>query len=115
MINYDMVINKGATYCLKVNIEGKDINGTTIPYDLTDLAVRSQLRKSYDSCEFTAFSITIDDVVNGMVTVKLGADVSETLKAGDYFWDLEVYDPNDVSIVYRPVGGTATVSAEVTR
>lgn len=115
MVNYDMIINKGSLYCLKVNLEGKDINGLTIPYDLTGMSVRSQIRKTYDTCDFVAFDVTIDDVVNGKITLKLGANISTTLKAGSSFWDLEVYDPTDESIVYRPVGGKVTIVAEVTR
>ena len=115
MQNYDMTINKGSTYQLKVNLFGKDINGTTIPYDLTGKDVRSQIRKNYDSCDYVSFGITIDDVVNGQLTLTLGANVSATLKAGSSFWDLEVFDPLDETIVYRPIGGKVTISAEVTR
>lgn len=111
---YNISLNQGSYYCLKINLQGKDINGLTVPFDLTGYSVRSQIRRTYDSCDVFPFTATIDDVINGNVTLSLPATVSVNMDNTSYVWDMEVYSDTDTGIVYRPVSGTVTVSPEVT-
>lgn len=112
---YDITMNQGALYELKINLKGVDENDNIVPYDLTGMALRSQMRKSYDNCNAVAFTVTITDLVNGGVKLTMPANLSEELMYTSYVWDLEVYDPADESIVYRPLYGNVTVTPEVTR
>jgi hypothetical protein len=87
----NIVIDQGTSFTLSVTLTNDD--GT--PKNLTTYAVNSQLRKSYYTNTFTAFT-----------TSKVN------LKAGRYVYDIEIEDPSET---VRVIEGIVTVTPEVTR
>jgi len=92
------------------------IGGT--PFDTTGWAGRMMVRRNYDSLPVVSLTsapgggITLGGVT-GEIVFFVGADDMEVL-VGKYVYDLELYDPNDVEIVYGIIRGTLTVRREVT-
>ena len=82
--------------------------------DLTGYVGCAQIKRyesSNKSAEFTVgFS---NDPTTGRVTIEMLSSVTETLKAGKYFYDLIISSPEGVT--ERVVEGTAIVKKAVTR
>ena len=94
------------------------------PFDLTDYKVRSQVRKTYDSTsvelQFDSDTLApefIKQDLAGIVTLTISAAATQSLRfvgsEVDYVYDIELY--NEDGRVVRPVGGTFSISREVTR
>lgn len=88
-----------------------------VPFDLTNFEARMQVKKSLSS------TAVLDlDSANGEITLGgTAGEVSWSVSAvdmedliGNYLFDVEIYDPNDVDTVYAPVRGTIHVRPEVT-
>ena len=82
--------------------------------DLTGYVGCSQIKRyetSNKSAEFTVgFS---NDPTTGRVTIEMLFTVTETLKAGKYFYDILISSPS--GITERVIEGTAIVKKSVTR
>ena len=105
----EIQIEAGATFSTEVTVN--DANG--YPKDLTDYAVRSQLRKSYYSTTSIDFEADIIDPVNGSIEMGLSANTTSNIRAGRYVYDVEIEDSEGV--VTRIFEGIATVLPNVTR
>lgn len=103
----NIVIDQGTTFTLSVELANDD--GT--PKDLTTYTVNSQLRKSYYTNTFTAFT-TSKINLTGEITISLSAAETSALKAGRYVYDIEIEDPSET---VRVIEGIVTVTPEVTR
>jgi len=112
---FDITIYQGARYALRMDIEAENAEGVTIPYDLTGMGVRGQLRPTHDSATFFSFTGTIVDAATGKVKLTLTPAVTATLPEGTMVYDVEVYHLTDTAIVDRVVQGSVTVVPEVTR
>jgi len=105
----------------KVNIvidQGTSFNTTyTIhdaqdePIDFTGYAASSQLRKTYTSS--TAYDFTVALNSTGQVTLSMSAELSGSIPAGRYVYDVEVQDLSGVRS--RVVEGLVTVTPQVSR
>lgn len=109
---YDIVIDQGSDFFLDVTI--KDSNGN--PTDLSGYSARAQIRPAKASEDLTAsFTCTIvSPATDGKVQMALPNAVSKEVVAGSYFYDLEIFTPND-ALVKRIVGGKVRITQEVTR
>ncbi len=103
----NIVIDQGTSFTLSVTLTNDD--GT--PKNLTTYAVNSQLRKSYYTNTFTAFT-TSKVNLTGEITISLTAAETSALKAGRYVYDIEIEDPSET---VRVIEGIVTVTPEVTR
>lgn len=89
-----------------------------VPFDNTAWSARMMVRRNYDSTAVISLTsapgggITLGGV-NGEIVFFVGADDMEDL-AGKYVFDLELFDPSNVEIVYGVVRGTLEVRREVT-
>jgi hypothetical protein len=104
----NLVIDQGTTFSYTIYLN--DANGS--PQDLSDFTARSQLRKSYGSTSYTAFTTYVGGPA-GSVTISLSAAQTSTLKAGRYVYDIEMVNTN--LTVSRLAEGIVTVNPEVTR
>lgn len=112
----DIIIEQGADFERGITIN--DANSNAV--DLTGNTFRGQMRKKYSSADVTA-TFTVLAVAGsesqGKVSMKLDDSVTETLKAGDYVYDIEWIQnpgaPNE--IITRLLEGTIIVTPEVTR
>jgi len=103
----NIVIDQGTTFSLTVQLAADDGS----PMDLTEYTVSSQLRKSYYTNTYTAF--TTDKVnLSGEVSLSLTAAQTSALKAGRYVYDVEITSPSET---VRVLEGIVTVTPEVTK
>lgn len=109
----NLVIDQGTTYSLTITVA--DANGNEI--DLDGYTLRAQLRKSYGSTSYTAFTVTpAQDTTTGELTISLTDTQTSALKAGRYVYDIEIVSPvGDGSVVTRVLEGIITVTPEVSR
>lgn len=103
----NIVIDQGTTFTLDVTIANDD--GTA--KDLSNYTVGAQLRKSYYTNTYTAFTTAKVDL-EGKVTISLIATETSALKAGRYVYDIEI-DGNSETL--RILEGIVTVTPEVTK
>lgn len=104
----------------KINIvmdQGTTFNTTFLIVDESDAAVdftgytaNSQIRKTYTSS--TAYPFTVGLSNNGVVTLSMSANVTNTITAGRYVYDVEV---ESAGIRSRIAEGIVTVTPQVTR
>ena len=121
---HSITILQGATFYDVVQVgylTDPDDEDSFVPIALDGLSGRSQGREhpNRDSIELIVFDVTVSQVTDtsdpacGLVEWRAGATVTgAVLKSG--YYDLEIYDPLDSDIVYRPVQGSMTLNKEVT-
>lgn len=117
---HDIIVDQGSEFTLLVKVQQTIPDGctsgcSTIDMDLTGKSVRGQIRKTYDACTAYSFTATVVTALTGDFKLYLPARTSETMEAGTYVWDCEVYDLTDLDNVIRPSYGTCTVLANVTK
>ena len=103
-------IDQGTTFSSTVTVEGSD----GLVFNLTGYTVRGQIRKSYTSTSFTAFTAAVLSAVNGTITVSLSAQQTLALAAGRYRYDVEVVQTSTGNVT-RVVEGQVEISAGVTK
>lgn len=103
----NLVIDQGTTFTTTINLTNDDGSEK----DLTDYTVSSQIRKSYYTSTYTAFSTSKADLA-GEITLSLTATQTSALKAGRYVYDLEITSSEET---VRVIEGIVTVTPEVTR
>jgi len=103
----NIIIDQGTTFTLSVILTNDD----NTPKDLTNYTIASQIRKSYYTNTFTAFT-TSKVNLTGEITISLTAAETSALKAGRYVYDIEIEDPSET---VRVIEGIVTVTPEVTR
>ena len=103
----NIIIDQGTTFTLSVILTNDD----NTPKDLTNYTIASQIRKSYYTNTFTAFT-TSKVNLTGEITISLSAAETSALKAGRYVYDIEIEDPSET---VRVIEGIVTVTPEVTR
>lgn len=106
----ELQIEAGSTFVTQVDVS--DASG--LPKNLNGYTVRSQLRKSYYSTNAVNFTITMIDAPNGSIELKLGADVTSSIRAGRYVYDVEIEEVS-TGTVTRIFEGIATILPNVTR
>ena len=111
---YHLVIDQGAT--LRESFTYKDSDNAVV--DLTGYTARCQVRSKYSSAttvlNLTSQAGTLTITANtGTIAFNVSASTTAALTPGNYVWDLELVDAG--GIVTRLVGGTCTVTPEVTR
>jgi len=106
----ELQIEAGTTFVTQVDVS--DASG--MPKNLNGYTVRSQLRKSYYSTNAVNFIITMVDVPNGSIELKLDANTTSSIRAGRYVYDVEI-EENSTGTVTRIFEGIATIMPNVTR
>lgn len=103
----NIVIDQGTTFSLAITLTNDD--GTA--KNLASYTPQAQLRKSYYSNTYTAFTTAKVDLT-GEVTISLTAAETSALKAGRYVYDLEIVSSVET---LRVLEGIVTVTPEVTK
>ena len=105
----DLSIDQGTDFTAEVQID--DTDGTTA--NLTGYTVAGQIRKSYDSTTYTAFSASVSNATGGTVSIALTAAQTNALASGRYVYDVEITSSGGV--VTRVLEGQVEVTPGVTR
>lgn len=103
----NLVIDQGTTFDITINVTLDDGSEK----DLTDYTVSSQIRKSYYTNTYTAFT-TSKQNLSGEITLSLTPTQTSALKAGRYVYDVEIASVDET---VRIVEGIVTVTPEVSR
>ena len=83
------------------------------PYDLTDYAAKSQIKKSYYSTNASAdFVITINEPASGIIIFSLDSANTANISAGRYVYDVII--KNSSNNVTRVLEGIVNVLPQVT-
>ena len=105
----NFTIDQGTTFSADIDVT--DADGDIL--NLTGYTVAGQMRKSYNSTTFTAFSASVSNATGGVVTIGLSATQTNALKAGRYVYDVEI-TASDATVT-RIVEGQIEVTPGVTR
>lgn len=107
-IKGNLVIDQGASFETNINVTDDD----GIIVDLTGYTGVAQMRKHYTSLQYYSFTVTID-APNGIVSLSMDSNTTNTIAAGRYVYDCELTSSNNVRS--RLVEGIVTVTPQVTR
>ena len=103
----NITIDQGTTYSLTITLTNDD--GTA--KDLSSYTVSAQMRKSYYTSTYTAFTTAKVDLT-GELTISLTATQTSDIKAGRYVYDIEIASSEET---LRILEGIVTVTPEVTK
>lgn len=105
----NFTIDQGTTFLADIDVT--DVDGDAL--NLNGYSVAGQMRKSYNSTTFTAFSASIHNATEGVLRIQLSAAVTGALKAGRYVYDVEITASDNT--VTRVIEGQIEVTPGVTR
>lgn len=107
----NILIDQGTTFSTSVTVSAA--NGSVL--SLAGYTAAAQLRKSYQATNATPFTVAIGaNSELGQLTMSMAANTTQTLTAGRYVYDLEIYSSGNTTVT-RVVEGIVTVSPGVTR
>jgi hypothetical protein len=107
---YDITIDQGSDFA---NFFAVKENGAA--KNLTGYNARAQMRAKYsDTTPAATFTCTMINASEGTLKMELGPSVTKLLTPGTYYYDLEIYTSNDVSVI-RLLQGKVTLTPEVTK
>lgn len=106
----ELFLEQGTTFTTNITLD--DIDG--VPYDLTGVTAKSQIRKSYYSANTTAeFTTTINIPNTGIILLSLDAPTTANIAAGRYVYDVAIKD--NANTVTRVLEGVVNVIPQVTK
>ena len=105
----NLTVDQGATFNAQIDITDDSGNAQ----NLSGYSVAGQIRKTYDSTTFTAFSASVSNATGGTITISLTATQTNSLAAGRYVYDVEITSGGGV--VTRVLEGQVEVTPGVTR
>lgn len=109
--NYNLSIDQGTTFALDLTV--KEAGSVK---NLTGYSARAQMRSTKSAANAAAtFTCTVlSPPTNGKVKMELSATTSNSIDAGLYFYDLEIFTASD-AIVKRLIEGQVVISQGITR
>jgi len=105
----NLTVDQGATFNALIDISDDSGNAQ----NLTGYTVAGQVRKSYDSTTYTAFSASVSNATGGTISISLTSTQTNALAAGRYVYDVEITSSGGV--VTRVLEGQVEVTPGVTR
>ena len=105
---YNIFIEQGSDFSLQLTVQE---SGSA--KNLSGYSVRGQLRSSIDAASASAsFTGQVTNPSAGILTVSLPFSTTESLNAGVYNYDIEIFTSGSVQKLLK---GLATVTGEITR
>lgn len=105
----ELFLEQGTDFSTTITLD--DVAG--VPYNLTNIQAKSQIKKSYYSTSATAtFTITINDPSNGVILLQLPNTTTANIAAGRYVYDVIIKD--SANTVTRVLEGIVNVIPQVT-
>ena len=107
---HELFLEQGTTFTPTLTLD--DVYG--IPYDLTDVVAKGQIKKSYYSTNPTAnFTVNINSPTQGIINLTLPAETTANISAGRYLYDVAIKDT--ANTVTRVLEGTVNVLPQITK
>jgi hypothetical protein len=106
----NLYMDQGSEYSSILTLTGA--NGT--PLVLTGYTVHSQMRKSYYSSKFYAFTCTVEDATAGKIKLAMSSTVNDNISGGRWLYDIEIVN-TDTGTKKRVVEGIVIVAPQITR
>jgi|TARA_B100000035_G_scaffold274215_1_gene250467 hypothetical protein len=107
----DLVLHTGTDFIVTFILEDSISNSLK---NLSDYNACAQLRRYETSSKTKDFTVSFtQDRSNGRLTVSMGSTDTSQLKAGKYFYDVVLQDPQGIK--ERVVEGTVLVKKSITR
>lgn len=104
----NLFIDQGTSFSTTITVEQADGLG----FDLTGYTARGQIRKTYSSTSYVAFTTSITTPANGEISLTLTAAQTAKIKAGRYQFDIEI---SNGTLVQRVIEGQVEINPRVTR
>jgi hypothetical protein len=108
-IQVNLDVDQGATFSTTISITGD--NGEAA--NLSGYTANAQMRKSYSTSTYIAFTTSIDGA-NGIISLTMPSATTANTTAGRYVYDVKMTETSS-STVTRVVEGIVTVTPNVTR
>jgi len=105
----NLTVDQGTTF--SANIDVSDESGNA--QNLSGYTVAGQIRKTYDSTGYTAFTATVTNAAQGTINISLTPAQTNAFSAGRYVYDVEITSSGGV--VTRVLEGQVEVTPGVTR
>ena len=106
---FNLFLDQGTTFTANIRV----IDTTGSAKNISGFSARSQFRSSYESNIATSFVATIPNGTDGIITLSLSPSTSSNVKAGRYFYDVEI--ENSANVIERAAQGILVIDPEVTR
>lgn len=103
-------MEQGADFSAQIDLQS--YIGTM--YNLSGAVITSQMRKSWVSTVSYPFECTIDNVTNGSFIISMPWELTSTIDAGRYLYDIVLTDTNTGGKI-RVIEGTVHVTPGITR
>jgi hypothetical protein len=108
-------IDQGADLAMEIHL----INADGSVKDLTNFSVAAKLKKNYnsDSDDTVDFSALVTSASEGIITIALTNEQTDTLSKGRYVYDVEIsyQDSDSNTIIERVLEGRVQVTPSVTK
>ena len=105
----ELFLEQGTDFYTSITLD--DVNGD--PYDLTGVAAKGQIKKSYYSTNETShFTIAINDPPTGVIALSVASSNTANIAAGRYVYDVIIKD--SANNVTRVLEGIVNVIPQVT-
>ena len=84
-----------------------------VPYDLTNIVGKSQMKKSYASANVTAeFAVSINEPAQGVIILSMDHQTTSNIAPGRYVYDVAIKDTSNT--ITRVLEGIVNVMPRVT-
>ena len=104
----ELFLEQGTDFYTSITLD--DVNGD--PYDLTGIAAKGQIKKSYYSSKETShFTIIINDPPTGVINMSVPSANTANIAAGRYVYDVIIKD--QANNVTRVLEGIVNVIPQV--
>ena len=104
----NLIIDQGSDFVTEIQVA----SATGDDADLTGYTFAAQLRKTYASTTYTAFTASVVNASQGIIKIELSNAQTLALKAGRYVYDVEA---TLSGVITRIVEGQITVTPGVTQ
>ena len=106
----ELFLEQGTDFYTSITLD--DVNGD--PYDLTGVAAKGQIKKSYYSTNETShFTILINDPPTGVINMSVPSANTANIAAGRYVYDVIIKDT--ANNVTRVLEGIVNVIPQVSK
>lgn len=115
-LNLCLPVQQGATFRLRVRVRRSSRDGGG-PFTLTGWTPRGQVRANSDEVgiPLATLSVTVESASEGLLLVRLGADVTAALSVAKMRFDVELVRDLDPTDIWRVARGVLYLDPETTK